>query len=33
VEEVVTHTFPLEELPKALEVTGSKDAGKVVITP
>jgi len=33
VEEVVTHTFSLEELPKALEVTGSKDAGKVVITP
>lgn len=33
VEEVVTHTFPLKEFPKALEVTGSKDAGKVVITP
>jgi len=33
VEEVVTHTFPLEEFPKALDIVGSKDAGKVVITP
>jgi L-iditol 2-dehydrogenase len=33
VEEVVTHTFPLEELPRALEMTGSAEAAKVVITP
>jgi len=33
IEEVVTHTFPLDEFPKALELTGSKDAGKIVITP
>jgi L-iditol 2-dehydrogenase len=33
VEEAVTHTFPLEELPKAMEVVGARDAGKVVITP
>jgi len=32
-EEVVTHTFPLEEFPKALELTGSADVGKIVITP
>jgi len=33
VEEVVTHAFPLEEFPKALEVTGSAEVGKVIITP
>jgi len=33
VEEVVTHTFPLEEFPKALELTGSPDVGKIAITP
>jgi L-iditol 2-dehydrogenase len=33
VEEVVTDVFPLEELPKALELVGSADAGKVIITP
>ena len=33
IEEAVTHTFPLEEFPKALEVVGARDAGKVVIAP
>ena len=33
VDEVVTHTFPLEEFPKALELTGSADVGKIAITP
>ncbi|MFQ5996478.1 MAG: zinc-binding dehydrogenase [Dehalococcoidales bacterium] len=33
VEEIVTHTFSLEEFPKALEVVGSAEAGKVVISP
>ncbi len=33
VEEVVTHTFPLEEFPEALEVVGSAEASKVAITP
>lgn len=33
VEEVVTHTLPLAELPKGLELTGSADVGKVVILP
>ena len=33
IEEVVTHTFPLEEFPKALELTGSPDVSKIVITP
>lgn len=33
IEEAVTHTYPLEELPKALEVVGARDAGKVVIAP
>jgi len=31
VEKVVTHTFPLKELPKAFEVVGTRDAGKVVV--
>jgi len=33
VEEVVTHTLPLEEFPKGLELMGSEGVGKVVITP
>ncbi|MFC1937017.1 zinc-binding dehydrogenase [Chloroflexota bacterium] len=33
VEEVVTHKLPLEELPRGLEITGTKDAGKVAILP
>ena len=33
VEEVVTHVLPLEEYPRGLELTGSKDAGKVAIAP
>lgn len=33
VEKAVTHTFPLEELPKAFEVVGARDAGKVVVAP
>ncbi len=33
VEEVVTHTFPLAEFPRALEMTGARGTGKIVITP
>jgi L-iditol 2-dehydrogenase len=33
IEEVVTHTFPLEKFPEALELTGSADVGKIIITP
>jgi L-iditol 2-dehydrogenase len=32
-DEVVTHSFPLSELPKALEKVGTEGAGKIVIKP
>jgi threonine dehydrogenase-like Zn-dependent dehydrogenase len=31
--EVVTHKFPLEDLPKAMDLVGKEGVGKVVITP
>jgi len=33
VEDVVTHVLPLQELPRGLELTGTKDVGKVALAP
>lgn len=33
VEDVVTHVLPLQEFPKGLELTGTKDVGKVALAP
>jgi threonine dehydrogenase-like Zn-dependent dehydrogenase len=33
VEDIVTHVFPLDEFPKAMQLTGSANVGKAVIAP
>ena len=32
-EKLVTHVLPLDEFPKGLELTGTENVGKVVISP